>query len=199
MQLSQLKEEELNEELIEKIVFSIPVYDGGEGNCIFVFGNPKNYEDRINIANSLYINKKAPKILFSGSNTITKKEPEAVLMKKYAISLGIPEKDIITDIIPNNTEENILSALLVLHREFLLQNVKRLIIISNIAHIKRLTLTLPRYMPRWVEYSYCYDENSKFNKGNWKNSEDTKRKVEREARNIIKYVKEGYIDDCEIE
>lgn len=198
MLLSKIDSENLTDEQIEKILFSIPEDDKEIGDCIFVFGSKNYIEERTNLAIKLYKEKRAPKILFSGGLGKSGEIPEAILMKEIAIKNGVPEEDILIEEVSNNTTENILSSMLVLEREFLLQNINRLIIVSSPAHIKRCMLTLSRYMPKWIKYSYCYDENSVCSKDNWKKDDVIKERVQYEGKGIIFYAKERYIDDVEI-
>jgi len=52
--------------------------------------------DRVTTAAELYFNKKVEKLLMSGDNrTIYHNEPEA--MRQYALSLGVPDMDIVMD------------------------------------------------------------------------------------------------------
>ena len=119
-------------------------------------------------------------------------------MKDKAISLGIPEEAILTEEESYNTTENVLCSMLVLERKLLLQNIKRLIVVSSPFHIQRLSLTISRYMPRWIDYSFCYDEDSPTSKKNWLNDPVAKKRVEKEANGIVYYAKNKYIDDKEI-
>ena len=59
-------------------------------------------------------------------------------------------------------------------RKFHLQNISRLIIVSSPFHIQRIILTLKRFMPKWIKYSFCYDEDSKVSKNNWQKSKKAK-------------------------
>ena len=199
MKLSEMEGMELNEELINKVLYDIPKDDGKVGDCIWVFGSKNFLEERVNVAFDLYKKKRAPYILLSGGLGKTGTIPEASIMKEQLLAKGVPEEDILYEEESNNTTENVLCALLVLERKFLLQNIKRLIIVSSPGHIQRLQLTLSRYMPKWIEYSFCYDDNSPSSKENWMKTEDMKEKVIKEANGIIYYAKHGYIDDKEIE
>lgn len=199
MKLSEMDGIKLDENLINKILYDIPKDDGLNGDCIWVFGSKNFWEERINYAVKLYQEKRAPYLLLSGGLGKTGTIPESHLMKEKAISLGVPEEAILTEDQSNNTTENVLCALLVFERKFLLQNIHRLIVVTSPGHIQRLSLTLSRYMPRWIEYSYCYDENSPVSKENWTKSEDTREKATKEAYGIIYYAKNGYIEDKEIE
>ena len=119
-------------------------------------------------------------------------------MKEKAIKLGIPEDVILTEEESFNTTENILCSMLVLERKFLLQNINRLIIVTSPFHVQRLSLTLERYMPEWIKYSYCYDENSPVSKNNWTNNEESRNRVEYEAQGIVFYAKNKYINEKDI-
>lgn len=66
MLLSKIDSENLTDEQVEKILFSIPEDDKKTGDCIFVFGSLLYLEERTNLAVKLYKEKRAPKILFSG-------------------------------------------------------------------------------------------------------------------------------------
>ena len=198
MLLSKIDENNLNEKKIDKILFDIPKDDGMVGECILVFGSIKDLDERLKVAIELYNKKRAPYILFTGGNGKKGKIPEAKIMKEKALMQGIPENIILTEEESNNTTENILCSMLILERKFLLQNINRLIIVSSPFHIQRLNLTLSRYMPKWIKYSFCYDENSPVSKNNWRNNEITKNRVEKEAKGIIFYAKNKYIDDKDI-
>ena len=198
MLLTKIDENNLTEKDINNILFNIPKDDGLKGECILVFGSYLDIDERLKVAIELFKEKRAPFILFTGGKGKTGSLPETKIMKEKAITLGIPENVILTEEESNNTTENILCSLLVLERKFLLQNIKRLIIVSSPFHIQRLSLTLSRYMPKWIQYSYCYDNNSPLSKDNWQNDQTAKERVEYEAKGIIFYDKNKYIDDKDI-
>ena len=198
MLLSQINEEELNNNIIDKILFDIPEDDLLPGDCIWVFGSKKYADERVEVAVKLFNDKRAPYILFSGGFGKSGTIKEALLMRDKAISLGVPSDRIFIEDISCNTTENVLCSLLVLERKFLLQNIKRLIVVSSQFHIQRLILTLSRYMPKWIEYSYSYNKNTPTSKVNWVNDINSSNVIYNEAKGIIFYAKEKYIDDKEI-
>ncbi|MGM0866619.1 MAG: ElyC/SanA/YdcF family protein [Bacillota bacterium] len=51
------------------------------------------------------------------------------------MSLGVPERDILTEEISLHTLENVLASLLVLDREFHLHNIQRLLVVTTSYHI----------------------------------------------------------------
>ncbi len=197
--MSRINENDLEISKINKILFDIPKDDGQRGDCIWVFGSKTWLDERVELAVKLYNDKRAPYILFSGGLGKTGKVAEAILMKEKAMDLGVPENVILTEELSYNTTENVLCSLLILERKFLLQKINRLVVVSSPFHIQRLSLTLSRYMPKWIKYSYCYNDNSILSKNNWPKSAESKEKIEKEAKGIIFYAKNGYIDDKEIE
>ena len=198
MLLSKFDEDNLNIDDINNILFTIPKDDLKKGDCIWVFCSRLFIDERLKVAVKLYKEKRAPFILFTGGKGKKGVVAEAKIMKEKALSLGIPEEAILTEEDSYNTTENVLCSMLVLERKFLLQNIKRLIVVSSPFHIQRLSLTISRYMPRWIEYSFCYDENSPTSKGNWLNDSVSKKRIEKEANGIVYYAKNKYIDDKEI-
>lgn len=198
MLLSKIDPDSLSEEKIEHILYDIPRDDGAIGDCIFCFGCKTRMKERVELAVKLYKEGRAPYILFSGGLGKTGKVKEAIVMAEMAISMGVPPEAIIQESESNNTIENILCSLVVLERKFLLQNIKRLIVVSTEPYIQRTILTLKRYMPNWIEYSYCYDTNCDISKNNWKKTKETRECIKKEAKGIIFYAANGYNDDKEI-
>ncbi len=198
MKLSQVDPKMLDCSLVHRILFSIPEDDFQRGDCIFVFGSRKDFRNRMDQAIELYRCGRSHKMLLSGGYGQDGVEKEALVMKKYAISNGVLEQDILVEDQSNNTTENVLCSLLVLHRAGLLPKISRLLIVSNPAHIKRCMLTLSRYMPRWIQYTYCYKMNNTYSYNNLVNDMEVQKKLFEEVRNMIKYAKEGIIDDIEI-
>ena len=198
MLLSDFDEDNLSINDINNILFTIPKDDLCNGDCIWVFGSRHFIDERLNVAVKLYKEKRAPFILFSGGKGKKGVVSEAKAMKEKALSLGIPEEAILTEEESYNTTENVLCSMLVLERKFLLQNIKRLLVVSSPFHIQRLSLTISRYMPKWIEYSFCYNEDSPTSNKNWLNDSVSKKRVEKEAKGIVYYAKNKYIDDKNI-
>ena len=165
MLLSKIDSENLTDEQISKIVFDLPLDDGLPGDCIFVFGSSFYIDERVNLAVKLYKEKRAPYILFSGGSGRGGVVAEAKAMRDKALALGVPKSAILLETQSNNSAENIIASLLVLERKFRLKNIKRLILVSSPFHIRRISLTIGRYMPKWIKFSYCYDNNSKASSG----------------------------------
>lgn len=198
MKLSQIDENNLNDSLIEKILFSVPKDDLAMGNCILVFGSFLEWKERMYLAIKLYNEGRAPLILVSGGAKEIGGKKEALVMREYAIENGVDIKNILVEDESLNTTENVLCSLLVLHRAKVLFKLKRLLIVSSEHHIRRCMLTLSKYMPRGIQYSFCYSEDGNLGKNNWFKNKDNKEKVYEEVRNMIKYIREGVIDDVDL-
>ena len=155
MKLSTLDRSTINESIVEDILFSIPMDDFQKGDLILVFGTSVFLEERMDKAIELYFQNRAPRMLLSGGRGNGSTIEESVLMKKYALERGVLEKDILIETDSNNTTENVLSSLLVLQKVGLLQDIRQVLVVTSIYHIKRCMLTLSRYMPDWISYSYC--------------------------------------------
>ena len=196
MRISELKEEALNDHMIEKLIFDIPIDDGRRGDVIFVFGSVNFLEERVDKAVQLYQAKRAPKILFSGGFTGSGTIKEAVLMRQRAIELGVPAKDILMETEAMNTSENVIASMLTLHRlhpPF----PRHIIVVSSLAHMKRCILTLKNYMPPYITYSFAYNETL-CNRYNWTQDERRKELVKAEAKKLISYSRVGHIYNEEI-
>ncbi|MCR2821056.1 YdcF family protein [Lederbergia panacisoli] len=196
MNISELRSEDLTDELMTKLLYSDINDDLLKGDCIMVFGSSKAVQYRLPKALQLYHEGRANKILFSGGvawngNSL----PEAIVLKNKAIELGIPETDILVETLSTNTKENILASLLVLDRFFDLHKVKRLLIVTASYHMQRTHLTLKTYMPSWIEFSLCPAEDQSTKKENWFLNVHGRKRVTEESRKIIRYIKEGAIVD----
>lgn len=198
MKLSLINPNLLTSSIVEKVLFLIPHDNLKKGDCIFVFGSKNDLKNRMDKAIQLYQCGRASKILLSGGYGQNGEEKEALLMKKYALQGGVLEQDIFIEDQSNNTTENVLCSLLVLHRLKILPKIKRMLIVTSPIHMKRCMLTLSRYMPRWISYSYCYYEDSIYSQHNWIKYENLKRKLFEEVSNMIMYAREGIIDDIDI-
>ncbi|MBW8349659.1 YdcF family protein [Bacillus sp. IITD106] len=199
MKISEIKFDDLTDELMSKLLYSNIHDDLEKGDCIMVFGSSKAVQYRLPKALQLYHEGRANKLLFSGGvawngNSL----PEAIVLKNKALELGIPEEDILVETISTNTKENILASLLVLDRYFDLHKVKRLLIVTASYHMRRTYLTLKTYMPSWIEFSLCPAEDQSTKMDNWFLNVHGRKRVTEESRKIITYIKEGAIVDASL-
>lgn len=200
VKISQLESEKLTDLQMTELLFKNLEDDYEYGDLIFVPGSNKAVEYRLPKAIELYNNGRAKKILFSGGvtwggSTIT----EANLLKQKAMEQGVPEEDILVEDISLHTKENVLASLLILDREFYLHNIKRILVVTTMYHMRRFYLTLKTYMPDWIEYSCCPVNDKTTKADNWFKYPNSRIRVENESRKIIRYVKEGILVDDDVE
>ncbi|QHE60546.1 YdcF family protein [Rossellomorea vietnamensis] len=199
MYISKLEHERLTSKQRGNLLFSDIQDDQQHGDCIFVAGSSKAVKYRLPKAVELYKQGRADKILFSGGVKWPENEyTEALQLKKEAISLGVSEKDILTEDISLHTLENVLASLLVLDREFHLHNIRRLLVVTTSYHMRRLHLTLKTYMPNWVSFTLCPVGDDNTNEDNWFRSETGVKRVKEETEKLIRYVKQGALEDEDV-
>jgi hypothetical protein len=191
---SEINMKTITQHQIQRLLFEGMIDDGKQGDCIFVFGSRNAVTYRVPKAIELYKQGRANKILFTGGVFET---PESITMKSSAIQLGVPETDIIIETQSKHTKENVLASLFVLDRSLGLHKIKRLLVVTTHYHMRRCLLTLETYMPDWIEYTICkVDDNATRADNWWKNEVGTKR-VLKEVKGLISYIKQGQIKDFE--
>ncbi|SER75851.1 DUF218 domain-containing protein [Gracilibacillus ureilyticus] len=199
MLISQLDSSNLTDEQITKLLYGDIEDDGRDGDCIFVVGSSKAVEYRLPKTVELYQSKRAQKILCSGGGRWPGSNyTEAEQLRQAAVHMGVPNEDILIEDISLHTKENVIASLLVLDRNFLLHKVKRLLVVTNAFHMRRLSLTLQTYMPDWIEFTLCPVNDRNTRKDNWFASEVGRERAMKEAKKIIDYVKLGVLKDMEI-
>jgi uncharacterized SAM-binding protein YcdF (DUF218 family) len=200
MYISNLEKERLTSKQIGSLLFSDIKDDLQHGDCIFVAGSSKAVKYRLPRAVELYKQGRAGKILFSGGVKWPGNEyTEALQLKKEAISLGVPEKDILTEDLSLHTLENVLASLLVLDREFHLHNIRRLLVVTTSYHMRRLHLSLKTYMPDWISFTLCPVDDDNTNEDNWFLSDSGVKRVKGETGKLIRYVKQGALEDEDVD
>ena len=200
MYISNLENERLTSKQRGNLLFSDIKDDQQHGDCIFVAGSSKAVRYRLPKAVELYKQGRAGKILFSGGVKWPGNEhTEALELKKEALSLGVPEKDILTEDLSLHTLENVLASLLVLDREFHLHNIRRLLVVTTSYHMRRLHLTLKTYMPDWISFTLCPVDDDNTNEDNWFLSETGVKRVKGETAKLIRYVKQGALEDKDVD
>ena len=201
MWVSQLNDNELTSEIINRLLFDGIKDDGEKADCIIVLGSRRAMIDRVPKAVELYKAGRAHKIMLCGGITSTtpgRTVSEADHMSLKAIEMGVPEEDIIVENTSVNTIENILCSMLELQRAFMLNRITQVIVVTAPFHMRR-SLAIARYFyPNHITVSPCPVNDCDFSKDRWQLSKYTADIVTAEAINLIKYVRNGVIPDFEI-
>lgn len=199
MKISQIELDRLTDSQMTALLFQHIEDDGKKGDCIFVPGSSRAVEYRLPLAVQLFNEGRANKILFSGGVVWEGSDlTEAAALKNRALELGIPDDAILVENLSMHTKENVLASLLVLDREFYLHNIRRLLVVTNAYHMRRVYLTLKTYMPPWIEYSLCAVNDKTTRADNWFMNRYGRKRVETESRKLISYVKQGVLVDDEV-
>lgn len=204
MKLSEYSEMKLIDKDIQLIVYSDIKDDGMSSKYGLVFGNTMLIKERVSKAVELYNSKRIEKVIFMGglngvSNQNSLPIAEADKMKELAIEMGIDEHDIIIDNTSNNTFENINNAILLLGDE--INKIKNIIIITSEFHLKRCQAILKKKYPH-LKTTLVPAKDGFSDSDNWflsDNSWNSGRSLATfEAHLLIKYAKEGKIEDLDL-
>ena len=206
MWVSKIAEEELTEEIIDRLLFEGLADTGENVDCIIALGSIKASQYRVPVAANAYHAGRASKIMLCGGSLRQFQDEEsgqvecteAEHMFKRILELGVPKEDIILENASQNTIENILCALVELQRTFWLNRVGKVLLVTATYHMRR-SLAIARYLfPAHIEVLPCPADDTNTNRDNWMNTSKGIARAREEALNIIRCVRNGVIPDFEI-
>ena len=123
---------------------------------------------------------------------------EAEYMCQAALEMGVDEENIVLENSSQNTVENILFVLTELQRNFQLNNVHKILLVTTSYHMRR-SLAIAQYLfPQHIEIIPCPANDTNTRRDNWMNSPIGIERAKNEASKIVKYIKNGVIPDFEI-
>ena len=201
MFVSEIKEEDLTLDLVDRLLFSDLKDTGENADCIIVLGSIKAAKYRVPVAVDVYMANRADKIMLCGG--VLRDFPdgrctEAEHMRKTALELGVAEDNIILENSSQNTVENLLFALIELQRALWLNKVHKVLLVTTAYHMRR-SLAIARYLfPEHIEVLPCPANDTNTRRDNWMNSPEGIVRAKGEAMNIVRYVIHGVIPDFEV-
>ncbi|MBQ6223174.1 MAG: YdcF family protein [Solobacterium sp.] len=200
MLVSELTKEMLTDDIIDRVLFTLE--DTGEKvDCIIVLGSKKASLYRVPVAVKAYRDHCAEKIIMCGGKVRDFPEgpmSEAQNMRNCAESLGVKSEDILTDEYSMNTVENILQALVLLQRNFGLNQVHQVLLVTVSYHMRR-SLCIAEYLfPAHIRVIPCPAEDIHTRKDNWMNNPEGRDRAYTEMDKIILSVKNGLFPDFEL-
>lgn len=200
MKISELAVEDLNNDLVDKIVYENIEDTGEQADIILVLGSRFANKYRVPKAVELYKKGRSNKMVITGGGVIPELDniSEASFMKLKAIELGVPESDIIIEQDSRTTVENMICSMLLLERELKLSNIKRILLVTTRFHMKRSLLLSRAYFPKWIEIIPCPADDMNTLRNNWYLTDEGIKRAKAEAVKIISLVKEGCVLDFEI-
>lgn len=205
MKLNEIKQTDFTDEEIDKIVYSNTEDNFKNSKYGICFGNSKLLKERTEKAVECYKKGRIEKIIFAGgnggiSNQIQDIIPEAEKMKQLAISLGVPEQNIIVEKESNNTFENIDNSLKLI--EDAQEKTNNITLITSEFHLKRCLACFKKKAPQYT-YTLISAPDGFSDRENWYLSDMTwnsgRSLATYEAGLLIKYAKEGKIENLNIE
>ena len=201
MLVSKIKEEDLTIDVVDRLLFE-GLEDTGENiDCIIVLGSIKAAQYRVPVAVDAYHAGRSKKIMLCGGKIrefSNGRYSEAEHMSKAALEFGIPEEDILLENSSQNTVENILFALIELQRNFCLNNINRVLLVTTAYHMRR-SLAIAQYLlPKNIDVIPCPANDNNTRRENWMNTPVGMERAKREAMKIVHYVTNGVIPDFEI-
>ncbi|MBQ7646763.1 MAG: YdcF family protein [Clostridia bacterium] len=201
MRVSEIKDEDLTNEIIETLVFDNVEDDRNtKGDCIIVLGGICPLLDRVPKAVELYKQDRAKKILMSGGAKWDFEYgymSEADYMAKGAIAMGVSPDDVICENMSVSTFENMICSSLELLRHFEAKNIRDLLLVTSFYHMKRSKMIADIMLPAHFK-AYCCPARGYITKENWNSDPDRERKTLKEVKLIRKLVSDGLYRDFDI-
>lgn len=201
MLVSEIREENLSVEIIDRLLFKDLEDAGDSADCIIVLGSAKAAEYRVPVAVDIYRAGRARKIMLCGCALRVfpvGQCTEAEYMRMVALELGVVEDDLILENASQNTVENILFALIELQRAFWLNKVRSVLLVTTTFHMRR-SLAIARYLfPKHINIAPCPANDHNTMRENWMNTPEGIARAKGEAMNIVRCVMNGVIPDFEI-
>ena len=201
MLVSRIKEEDLTIEMVDRLLFQGLEDTGENADCIIVLGSVKAAKYRVPVAVNAYKAGRANKLLLCGGKLRelpTGTCSEAEHMRKAVLEQGVAEENIILENSSQNTIENLLFSLIELQRNFWLNKVRRVLLVTTAYHMRR-SLAIARYLfPEHITIVPCPANDNNTRRDNWMNTSVGIERAKCEAMNIVRYVLNGVIPDFEI-
>lgn len=201
MWVSKITEDNLTEDVIDRLLFA-GLEDAGEKvDCIIVLGSIKAVKYRVPVAVEAYKAGRSEKIMLCGGKLRDFAEEsmsEAGTMRQKVLELGVSETSILMEENSQNTIENILCALLELQRSMWLNRIKSVLLVTTTYHMRR-SIQIARYLfPAHIKVYPCPADDTTTTRSNWMNSSDGRERAKAEALKIVKCVNNGVMPDFEI-
>lgn len=199
MKLTEIDINNITDEIIKDVLFSMPKVDYEEADVLIVFGchiKPL-LDERINQAVKIIKEKKLKKIILTGGVGINGNFNEAEYMRDSLVASGIYPDMLLLEDKSVSTEENILNTIELLKRNDLLTD-KRIILLSHEPHLRRIRMEFNHQLKDSNnEYFYEYPQNM-ITYESIINNDELRNLAVQEIKKIIKFISEGIIDDEEI-
>ena len=201
MWVSKITEENLTNDVRDRLLFEGLHDNGASVDCIIVLGSKKAAKYRVPVAAEAFFAGRSEKLMLCGGKTrdfLGDSMTEAENMYQKAVELGVPEASIIVEKNSQNTIENILCSLLELQRSMWLNQVKSVLLVTTTYHMRRSLHTAKYFYPSHISVYPCPADDTTTKRDNWMNTPEGIDRANAEALNIVRCVNNGVIPDFEI-
>ena len=201
MFVSKIKEENLTQEMIDKLLFQGLVDTGEKADCIIVLGSMKAAKYRVPAAAEIYQANRSRKMILCGGRVRDFPDghySETEHMFRAALELGVMEEDIILENSSNNTFENIKFAIIELQKKSALEKIQKVILVTTAYHMRRSLAIARQQLPEHITIIPCPANDTSTRRDNWMHTPIGIDRAKNEAMKIINYVHMGIIPDFEI-
>lgn len=197
MFLTDINFENINDEIIKQVLFSTTTIEYLDVDCLIVFGCHIKalLDERIRLAINILHTKKIGKIIITGGIGVSGDFNESEYMKEMLLNNGISKDIILVEDKSTTTEENITNSIEILKQADLIEN-KRIVLVSNQAHLRRVGMEFKKQLKDVnFEIIYEYPQSSLISLENILKNNELKLMATNEVKKIVKFIKQGIIDD----
>lgn len=200
MKITDINIENITDEIIKKVLFSVPKIEYKEADCLIIFGCHLKplLDERLKTAIDILKNKNIDRILLTGGIGVYGNFNESEYMKDILIKHGIKKEMILIEDKSTTTEENIINCLEILKKYELIKN-KKIVLVSSEAHLNRIGMELKKQSKDNIfEIIYEYPSISIISFENVVKNPDLRLMAVNEIKKIIRFINMNIIDDEDI-
>lgn len=200
MMLTDIDLNNITDEIIKNVLFRITKSDYQDADVLIVFGCHLKFaiDERINYALEVLKSKKINKVILTGGIGAKGDFNETEYMLNVLLDNGIDRDMIIMDEKSMTTEENVKNTIELLKSNDLLTN-KKIILLSHEPHLKRIGMEFHYQLKNDLfTIIYEYPRNTLVPYDKVIENRELRSLAENEINKIVRFIREGLIDDEEI-
>lgn len=201
MKVSEVKENQITDELVDKVIYSGLNYENQHLDVAIILGSSKAHLYRVPYAVTEYKNKRIDKMIVSGGNVLPNENSsiEAEVMRATAVEMGVMEKDIIVENKAMTTLENMMFSREIMKEQNMIQKGINVGIVTTAFHMRRSIKIAKRVFAKdGVNIIPLPGQDYSSRRDTWYKSEKGRKIAVGELTRIIDYARQGLIDDFEI-
>ena len=200
MMLSSIDSNNLTDELIKQIFFSIEKENYEYADYLIIYGcHIKEFlNERLEHALKIIKSGKVGKIVLTGGCGVNGDFNESEYMLDYLIKNGIDKNRVIIENQSTTSEENNINVMNLLNFNEVNSQLN-VVLVTHQAHLLRLILHWNKILDNsYVHFYYDYVEKTKISYDNVINNPKLMELLKKQFVKIIKYVNDGIYDDFDI-